>query len=142
MCTLRSMCSHAFWAIYFLGFYIFKITQFPIRKMYNLIWVYCDQQLVVYNKNVLVVVIVTIIIILITFQKYFLLYKRRARQVDKRTGEIPNIAYIILLDALWYFNCPSCPRDGKIASYHLKSSEKKAHGKQKQMDFKHIKSQK
>ena len=48
-----------------------------------------------------------------------------ARQEDKRTGEIRNIAYIILLDELWCFTCPSCPRDGKIASYHLKSSEKK-----------------
>ena len=36
------MCSHAFWAIYFLGFYMFKITLFPMRKMYNLIWVYCE----------------------------------------------------------------------------------------------------
>ena len=29
VCTLRSMCSHAFWAIYFLGFYMFKIPLFP-----------------------------------------------------------------------------------------------------------------
>ena len=43
-------------------------------------------------------------------------------QEDKRTGEIPNIAYTIVLDELWYFTCPSCPRDGKIASDHLKSS--------------------
>ena len=46
--------------------------------------------------------------------------------MDKRTGEIPNIAYNILLDELWYFTCPSCPRDGKIASDHLKSSGGKA----------------
>ena len=59
---------------------------------------------------------------IITFWKYFLLYKRTARQEDKRTGEIPNIAYTIVLDELWYFTCPSCPRDGKIASDHLKSS--------------------
>ena len=26
---MRSMCSHAFWAIYFLGFYMFKIPLFP-----------------------------------------------------------------------------------------------------------------
>ena len=34
---------------------------------------------------------------------------RTARQEDKRTGEIRNIAYIVLLDELWYFSCPSCP---------------------------------
>ena len=28
---MRSMCSHAFWAIYFLGFYMFKIHLFPMR---------------------------------------------------------------------------------------------------------------
>ena len=32
---------------------------------------------------------------------------RTARQEDKRTGEIPDIAYIILLDELWCFTCPS-----------------------------------
>ena len=65
---------------------------------------------------------------MITFWKYFLLYKRTARQEDKRTGEIRNIAYIVLLDEVWYFSCPSCPRDGKIASDDLKSSEKKSLG--------------
>ena len=53
------------------------------------------------------------------------LYKRTAWQEDKRTGEIPNIAYTIVLDELWYFTCPSCPQGREIASYHLKSSEKK-----------------
>jgi hypothetical protein len=47
-------------------------------------------------------------------------------QEDRR--EIPNIAYTIFLDELWYFTCPSCPRDGKIASDHLKSYEKKRLG--------------
>jgi hypothetical protein len=47
-------------------------------------------------------------------------------QEDRR--EIPNIAYTIVLDELWYFTCPSCPRDGKIASDHLKSYEKKRLG--------------
>jgi hypothetical protein len=32
---------------------------------------------------------------------------RTARQEDKRTGEIPDIAYITLLDELWCFTCPS-----------------------------------
>ena len=27
-----------------------------------------------------------------------------------------------MVEELWYFSCPSCPRDGKIASDHLKSS--------------------
>ena len=50
-----------------------------------------------------------VLIDIITFWKKILLFKRTARQVDKRTGEIPNIAYNILLDELWYFSCPSCP---------------------------------
>ena len=44
---------------------------------------------------------------------------RTARQENKRTGEIPDIAYIILLDELWCFTCPSCPsrrRDRRGAS--------------------------
>ena len=49
-------------------------------------------------------------------------------QEDKRTGEIPNIAYTIVLDELWYFTCPSCPQGREIASDHLKSSVKKILG--------------
>ena len=59
---------------------------------------------------------------IITFIEYFFTHEGRM------TGEIPNIAYIILQDELWCFSCPSCPRDGKIASDHLKSYEKKRLG--------------
>ena len=83
-----------------------------------------QQQFVAYNKNLLVFVVVDII----TFGKYFLLFKRTVRQEDKRTGEIPNIAYTIVLDELWYFSCPSCPQGREIASDHIKSSVKKSLG--------------
>ena len=69
-----------------------------------------------------------VLIDIITFWKKILLFKRTARQVDKRTGEIPNIAYTIVLDELWYFTCPSCPQGREIASDHLKSSVKKSLG--------------
>ena len=38
---MRSMCSHAFWAIYILGFYMFKIPLFP-RPFYKELFKWSD----------------------------------------------------------------------------------------------------
>ena len=62
-----------------------------------------------------------VLIDIITFWKKILLFKRTARQVDKRTGEIPNLPISLRQDELWYFSCPSCPGYVKITSDHLKS---------------------
>ena len=44
-----------------------------------------------------------------------------ARQEDKRTEEIHNIAYTIVLDELWYFTCPSCPESDEAVVAALKT---------------------